>query len=160
MFKLAKAAFAATLATVVVASQSFAADPIRIPLHNWTSQLVGAEIVGRILQKGGSEVEYVPADSGAVYEAMCEGDIDLVHLVVEPNPSHCFACRVTGQAGVVEQGAGILLGFDNCLQVDQVTAGIEREAQLPRESLSLEPTKVDDASAAHTSHLRRLEFER
>ena len=81
MFKLAKAAFAATLATVVVASQSFAADPIRIPLHNWTSQLVGAEIVGRILQKGGSEVEYVPADSGAVYEAMCEGDIDLVHEV-------------------------------------------------------------------------------
>ena len=60
-----------------------AADPIRIPLHNWTSQLVGAEIVGRILQAGGSEVEYVPADSGAVYEAMCEGDVDLVHEVWE-----------------------------------------------------------------------------
>jgi glycine betaine/proline transport system substrate-binding protein len=57
------------------------ADSIKIPLHNWTSQLVGAEIVGRILQEGGSEVEYIPADSGAVYEAMCEGDIDLVHEV-------------------------------------------------------------------------------
>ena len=58
-----------------------AADSIKIPLHNWTSQLVGAEIVGRIIQESGSEVEYVPADSGAVYEAMCEGDIDLVHEV-------------------------------------------------------------------------------
>ncbi len=65
----------------VAAGTANAAEPIRIPLHNWTSQLVGAEIVGRILQKGGSEVEYVPADSGAVYEAMCEGDIDLVHEV-------------------------------------------------------------------------------
>jgi len=67
----------------MLAAGPAAADPIKIPLHNWTSQLVGAEIVGRILQKGGSEVEYVPADSGAVYEAMCEGDIDVVHEVWE-----------------------------------------------------------------------------
>lgn len=67
--------------TTTAAGTASAAEPIRIPLHNWTSQLVGAEIVGRILQQGGSEVEYVPADSGAVYEAMCEGDVDLVHEV-------------------------------------------------------------------------------
>jgi glycine betaine/proline transport system substrate-binding protein len=60
-----------------------AADPVRIPLHNWSSQLVGAEIVGRILQSAGHEVEYISADSGAVYEAMCEGDVDLVHEVWE-----------------------------------------------------------------------------
>ena len=67
--------------TMAAAGTASAAEPIRIPLHNWTSQLVGAEIVGRILQQVGSEVEYVPADSGAVYEAMCEGDVDLVHEV-------------------------------------------------------------------------------
>ncbi len=67
--------------TMAAAGTANAAEPIRIPLHNWTSQLVGAEIVGRILQAGGHEVEYVPADSGAVYEAMCEGDVDLVHEV-------------------------------------------------------------------------------
>lgn len=66
---------------MVAAGTASAADPIRIPLHNWSSQLVGAEIVGRILQEGGHEVEYLPADSGAVYEAMCEGDVDLVHEV-------------------------------------------------------------------------------
>ena len=66
---------------VMASETAKSAESIKIPLHNWTSQLVGAEIVGRILQEGGSEVEYVPADSGAVYEAMCEGDVDLVHEV-------------------------------------------------------------------------------
>lgn len=66
---------------LATAGAANAADPIRIPLHNWTSQLVGAEVVGQILEAAGNEVEYVPADSGAVYEAMCEGDIDLVHEV-------------------------------------------------------------------------------
>lgn len=74
---------AAFLAGTAAAGTANAAEPIRIPLHNWTSQLVGAEVVGRVLQQAGSEVEYVPADSGAVYEAMCEGDIDLVHEVWE-----------------------------------------------------------------------------
>ena len=69
--------------TMVAAGTASVAEPIKIPPHNWTSQLVGAEIVGRILQKGGREVEYAPADSGAVYEAMCEGDIDLVHEILE-----------------------------------------------------------------------------
>ena len=52
---------------------------------------------------------------------------------------------------MVEQGAGVLLGFDNCLQVNQVAAGVERETQLAREGLSLESTKIDDASVADAS---------
>ena len=83
-YRLATTAFCAAFVfglTILAVGPVNAADPVRIPLHNWTSQLVGAEIVGRILQEGGSEVEYVPADSGAVYEAMCEGDVDLVHEV-------------------------------------------------------------------------------
>jgi glycine betaine/proline transport system substrate-binding protein len=58
-----------------------AADPVRIPLHNWSSQIVGAHIVGKILNEAGYEVEYIPADSQVVYTSMCEGDIDLVHEV-------------------------------------------------------------------------------
>ena len=73
-------ALAAVLGLIASGAAS-AADPVRIPLHNWSSQLVGAEIVGRILEADGHEVEYIPADSGAVYEAMCEGDVDLVHEV-------------------------------------------------------------------------------
>ncbi|MDM5147987.1 ABC transporter substrate-binding protein [Candidatus Persebacteraceae bacterium Df01] len=58
-------------------------DPIKIPIHNWSSQIVGAYIVGKILNENGREVEFVPADSQAVYQSMCEGDIDLVHEVWE-----------------------------------------------------------------------------
>lgn len=60
-----------------------APSSIRIPLHNWSSQLVGAEVVGGILEAAGYPVEYVPSDSQAVYQAMCDGDIDLVHEVWE-----------------------------------------------------------------------------
>ncbi|MYA14323.1 MAG: hypothetical protein F4Z26_06345, partial [Acidimicrobiaceae bacterium] len=58
-------------------------DPIRIPLHNWSSQLVGAEVVGGILEEAGFSVEYVPSDSQVVYQSMCDGDIELVHEVWE-----------------------------------------------------------------------------
>ena len=58
-------------------------DPIRIPLHNWSSQLVGAEVVGGILEEAGYSVEYVPSDSQVVYQSMCDGDIELVHEVWE-----------------------------------------------------------------------------
>lgn len=59
-------------------------DPIIIPIHNWTSQIVGAEIVGEILMMAGANVEYISSDSGApVYEAMCLGDVSLVHEVWE-----------------------------------------------------------------------------
>ena len=59
-------------------------DPIIIPIHNWTSQIVGAEIVGQILTSAGATVEYISSDSGApVYEAMCQGDVSLVHEVWE-----------------------------------------------------------------------------
>jgi len=56
-------------------------DAINIPTHNWSSQLVGAEIVGKLFEKVGEEVNYVPVDSSAVYQSMCENDIDIVHEV-------------------------------------------------------------------------------
>lgn len=76
--KLSAAALAATLGAAASVS---AAETIRIPLHNWSSQIVGAYIVGKILEETGAEIEYVPADSQVVYTSMCEGDVDLVHEV-------------------------------------------------------------------------------
>ncbi len=58
-------------------------DPIRIPLHNWSSQLVGAEVLGNFLEGEGYTVEYVPSDSQVVYQSMCDGDVELVHEVWE-----------------------------------------------------------------------------
>ena len=58
-------------------------DPIKIPLHNWSSQIVGAYIVGKILNSKGYTAEYVTADSQEVYTSMCNGDIDVVHEIWE-----------------------------------------------------------------------------
>lgn len=58
-------------------------DPIKIPHHNWSSQIVGAYIVGKVLGEAGYNVEYISSDSQVVYTSMCEGDIDLVHEVWE-----------------------------------------------------------------------------
>lgn len=65
------------------AASADSTDPIRIPLHNWSSQLVSAEVVGQTLERAGYSVEYVPSDSQVVYTSMCEGDVELVHEVWE-----------------------------------------------------------------------------
>ena len=56
---------------------------VKIPTHNWSSQLVGAEVVGELLKMVGEEIEYIPMDSQPVYQSMADGDIDLVHEIWE-----------------------------------------------------------------------------
>ena len=51
--------------------------PTRIPIHNWSSQVVMAYVIGGILEDMGGNVEYVPADSQAVYESIRIGDVDI-----------------------------------------------------------------------------------
>ena len=49
---------------------TFAADskkPTRIPVHNWSSQIVMAYVIGGIIEDMGGNVEYVPADSNAKF---------------------------------------------------------------------------------------------
>ena len=64
---------------------AYAADskkPTRIPVHNWSSQIVMAYVIGGILTDHmGQNVEYVPADSNAVYESIRIGDVDISHEV-------------------------------------------------------------------------------
>ena len=69
---VALAAFASTSA--------FAADsddPIVIPIHNWSSQIVMSNVVGQIFESMGRHVEYVTTDSQAVYESVRLGDVSL-----------------------------------------------------------------------------------
>jgi len=63
------------------AAHGQSSDPIKIPIHNWSSQIVGAYVVGKLLNQAGHTTEYIPADSQVVYTSMCEGDIHLVHEV-------------------------------------------------------------------------------
>jgi len=57
--------------------------PIVIPIHNWTSQIVAAYVIGGIFENMGNNVKYVPADSQAVYESIRIGDVTLSHAVWE-----------------------------------------------------------------------------
>lgn len=57
------------------------AEPIIIPTHNWSSQVVMAYVIGGIFESIGDTVDYVPADSQAVYEAIRNGDVTISHEV-------------------------------------------------------------------------------
>jgi glycine betaine/proline transport system substrate-binding protein len=65
----------------VLAAMPFAAmaqdssDPIVIPIHNWSSQIVMSNVVGQILEEQGHAIEYVTTDSQAVYESIRLGDV-------------------------------------------------------------------------------------
>ncbi|MBT6092406.1 MAG: hypothetical protein HOH21_06215, partial [Acidimicrobiaceae bacterium] len=76
------AAPAATEAPAPAASTD-SSDAIKLPIHNWSSQIAGVYAVGAILEATGNSVEYISADSSLVYTSMCEGDMDLVHEVWE-----------------------------------------------------------------------------
>ncbi|MEC8920177.1 MAG: glycine betaine ABC transporter substrate-binding protein, partial [Actinomycetota bacterium] len=82
----APAATTAAPAATTAAPEAAAADssdPIKLPIHNWSSQIAGVYAVGAILESTGNSVEYISADSTLVYTSMCEGDMDLVHEVWE-----------------------------------------------------------------------------
>ncbi|MCP5088649.1 MAG: ABC transporter substrate-binding protein [Rhodobacteraceae bacterium] len=52
-------------------------DPIVIPIHNWSSQIVMSHVVGQIFTGMGNNVEFVTTDSQAVYESVRLGDVTL-----------------------------------------------------------------------------------
>ena len=83
--KITALLYAALITVVVFAITAHAksSNAVKIPTHNWNSQLVGAEIIGELFKKVGEDVEYIPVDGQTVYQAMCEGDIDIVHEVWE-----------------------------------------------------------------------------
>ncbi|MGB5707563.1 MAG: glycine betaine ABC transporter substrate-binding protein, partial [Arenicellales bacterium] len=69
------------LAATGVAKAADSTKPIVIPIHNWSSQIVMAYVIGGIFESIGDNVEYVPADSQAVYESIRNGDVTISHEV-------------------------------------------------------------------------------
>ncbi|WP_093256497.1 ABC transporter substrate-binding protein [Rubrimonas cliftonensis] len=70
----------ATTALCAAPTLSLAADspdPIVIPTHNWSSQIVMSHVVGQLMERLGANVEFVSTDSQAVYEAVRLGDATL-----------------------------------------------------------------------------------
>ena len=66
----APAAPAATEAPAPAAAAD-SSDAIKLPIHNWSSQIAGVYAIGAILEATGNSVEYISADSTLVYTSMC-----------------------------------------------------------------------------------------
>ena len=67
----------AMMAMPFAASANDSSDPIVIPIHNWSSQIVMSHAVGQIFESMGNAVEFVTTDSQAVYESVRLGDVAL-----------------------------------------------------------------------------------
>jgi glycine betaine/proline transport system substrate-binding protein len=78
-------------------------DPIVIPTHNWSSQIVMSHITGNIFEEMGYTVEYVSTDSQAVYEAIRLGDVTLEMEVWEGAFGPAFEAAME-KGGIVDAG--------------------------------------------------------
>ena len=113
MFKLFRAiAFAATLLSfMTVASISKAADPIRIPVLNWTSQIVMANVMAQIFEEMGHTAELVPAESASRYEAVRIGDLHVAHETWESTMALPFY-EAMDKGGLIDAGSHDLITFE------------------------------------------------
>ena len=82
---------------------SDSSEPIVIPTHNWSSQVVMAYVIGGIFEKNGNNVKYVPADSQAVYESIRIGDVTISHEVWESAFGKSFTTALD-KGGILDWG--------------------------------------------------------
>ena len=69
----------AIFAVLFIGTMAKAADPIRIPVLNWSSQIVMANVMAQVFEEMGHTVELVPAESASRYEAVRIGDLHVAH---------------------------------------------------------------------------------
>ena len=100
---LTVAGFVTLLAATGTAQAKDSTKPIVIPLHNWSSQIVMAYVIGGIFESIGNNVEYVPADSQAVYESIRNGDVTISHEVWQSTFGKSFY-NAMAKGGVVDAG--------------------------------------------------------
>ncbi|MEO0371624.1 MAG: ABC transporter substrate-binding protein [Pseudomonadota bacterium] len=60
-----------------LATAASAADPIKIPINEWTGQHVSAHILGTLFEKAGYEVEFVTAGAVPQFAAISQGELHL-----------------------------------------------------------------------------------
>jgi len=99
------------LGVVGVANAADSTKPIVIPTHNWSSQVVMAYVIGGIFERMGNNVEYVPADSQAVYEAIRNGDVTISHEVWQSSFGKSFY-NAMAKGGVIDAGTHAALTLE------------------------------------------------
>jgi glycine betaine/proline transport system substrate-binding protein len=97
------AVVAASFAFGGMANAADSSKPIKIPTHNWSSQVVMAYVIGGMFESMGGTVEYVPADSQAVYEAIRLGDVTISHEVWQSTFGASFY-NAMDKGGVIDAG--------------------------------------------------------
>ncbi len=73
--KLKSLVIAGSLLAVAHLGTAQAADPIKIPINEWTGQHISAHITGTLFKKAGYEVEYVTAGAVPQFAAIAQGDL-------------------------------------------------------------------------------------
>ena len=84
-------------------SAADSSSPIVIPTHNWSSQVVMAYVIGGIFESMGNNVEYVSADTQAVYESIRQGDVTISHEVWQSTFGKSFYAAM-GKGGIIDAG--------------------------------------------------------
>ena len=84
-------------------SAADSSSPIVIPTHNWSSQVVMAYAIGGIFKSMGNNVEYVSADTQAVYESIRQGDVTISHEVWQSTFGKSFYAAMA-KGGIIDAG--------------------------------------------------------
>ena len=100
---LAIAGCVSLLSVTGVAKAADSTQPIVIPIHNWSSQVVMAYVIAGMFEQMGNNVKYVPADTQAVYESIRNGDVTLSHEVWQSTFGKSFY-NAMEKGGVIDAG--------------------------------------------------------
>ena len=96
-------------ASTISAADSSA--PIKIPIKNWSSQIVMAHVIGGMFESMGSNVEYVPIENQAAFEAVRAGDLTLVHEVWQSTMQNAYY-KAMETGGLIDAGSHSLTTFE------------------------------------------------
>jgi len=88
-----------------------AADPIRIPVLNWSSQIVMANVMAQAFEELGYETELVPAESATRYEAVRVGELHVAHETWESTMALPFYAAMD-KGGLIDAGSHDLVTFE------------------------------------------------
>ena len=102
---------AVVLSLFVFSGVAKAADPIRIPVLNWSSQIVMANVMAQVFEEMGHTVELVPAESASRYEAVRIGDLHVAHETWESTMALPFY-EAMDKGGLIDAGSHDLITFE------------------------------------------------
>jgi glycine betaine/proline transport system substrate-binding protein len=96
-------ALALAFAAVSAPASAQSSEPIKIPIKNWSSQVVMAHVIGGMFESMGNTVEYVPVDNQAAFEAIRNGDLTIGHEVWQATHQNAFYGAME-KGGLIDAG--------------------------------------------------------